>query len=214
MKEDRLTLKELIWLFVLGCFFGFLLETIWYFFKHGVIINKQGLLYGPFKPIYGFGLIIIVLVMNKYKDARLWQKFILGVLVGSAFEYFGSLFQEYVFSTSTWNYASFKLSLGSRLYLPYCLIWGVLAILVIDIFYPTIKKIIRVIPPRIYTFSSYVVLILMVVNIFLTMTATLRYSARINKKGETNIFWRIIDEAYNDEYMKRKFPKMRVIKKD
>ena len=140
MSNRKPNLKDLIWLFIIGSFIGFILETVWYYIKHGVFINKQGLLYGPFKPIYGFGLIIIILTMYKFYNKKLWQKFILGVIIGSTFEYFGSVFQEFVFGTSTWNYGSFKLSIGDRLYLPYCLCWGIIAIFSLDYFYPRFKK--------------------------------------------------------------------------
>ena len=107
LQKEKIKISEIIWLFVIGCLVGFVLETIWHFLKNGVWINKQGLLYGPFKPIYGFGLIFIVLIMNNYREKKFWQKFIIGVILGSAFEYFGSLFQEYVFGTSTWNYSNY-----------------------------------------------------------------------------------------------------------
>ncbi len=213
MEKKRPTIKELVWLFLVGCLGGFILETIWYFIKHGVIINKQGLLYGPFKPIYGLGLMVIVLTMNKFQDKKLWQKFILGVIIGSAFEYFGSLFQEVFFKTSTWNYAAFKLSLGKRLYLPYCLIWGVLAVLVLDYFYPFLLKIINKIPIKIYNFGTYFIMIFMIFDVSLTIVATIRYSARANEIGNSNKIFQLIDKVYTDQYMREKFPKLKIMEK-
>ena len=200
MSNRKPNLKDLIWLFIIGSFIGFILETVWYYIKHGVFINKQGLLYGPFKPIYGFGLIIIILTMYKFYNKKLWQKFILGVIIGSTFEYFGSVFQEFVFGTSTWNYGSFKLSLGSRLYLPYCLCWGIMA---------RFKKIIKKIPKKIFNVITICVTIFMFLNILLTVIVTIRYSNRAN----TNTVLKIIDDIYNDEYMQKKFPKLKIIKK-
>ena len=141
LKEEKIKVAELVWLFVIGCLIGYVLETTFHFFKNGEWINKQGLLYGPFKPIYGFGLIFIVLVMNRFREKKFWQKFIIGVILGSAFEYFGSLFQEYIFGTSTWNYSHFNLNVGGRIYLPYCLAWGVISVFCINILYPKFKNI-------------------------------------------------------------------------
>ncbi len=213
MMRKRPEVKDLVWLFVIGGLLGFILETVWYLIKHGVIINKQGLLYGPFKPIYGFGLIIIVLLMVKFQDKKLWQKFILGVIIGSAFEYFGSIFQEVFLGTSTWNYGAFKLSLGSRLYIPYCLIWGVIAIIVVDFLYPLFLKVISKVPLKIYNFITYFLIIFMVVNLSLTTVAIMRYSARARRKDNTNFIYRVIDEVYTDEYMRKKFPKLKIINK-
>ena len=212
-KKERIKLSELVWLFVIGCLIGFILETLWHFFKNGEWINKQGLLYGPFKPIYGFGLIFIVLVMNNYREKKFWQKFIIGVILGSAFEYFGSLFQEYIFGTSTWNYSHFNFNIGGRIYLPYCLAWGVIAVFCVDVVYPLFKHLISKINRNLYQVTTAIVAIFMLVNISLTALASIRYSDRANNNVATSTVFKVIDELYPDEYMQLKFPKMRIIKK-
>ena len=211
-KKEKVTVSDIIWLFVIGCLIGFGLETLWHFLKNGEWINKQGLLYGPFKPIYGFGLIFIVLVMNNYRTKKFYQKFIIGVILGSAFEYFGSLFQEYVFGTSTWNYSHFNLNIGGRIYLPYCLAWGLIAVFCVDVLYPLFKKLIKKVNIRFYQVTTIIVGVFMVINISLTALASIRYSDRINNEKKTNAVFEVIDEWYPDEYMQVKFPKMKVIK--
>lgn len=211
-KKDKIKLSELVWLFVIGCLVGFVLETLWHFFKNGEWINKQGLLYGPFKPIYGFGLIFVLLTMNNFKDKKFWQKFIIGVLLGSAFEYFGSLFQEYVFGTSTWNYSHFNLNIGGRIYLPYCIAWGVIAVFCVDFLYPWFKKALSKINQNLYKVTTVFVAVFMIINVSLTALASIRYSDRANNEENSNVVFKVIDEWYPDEYMQVKFPKMKVIK--
>lgn len=212
-KKEKITISEMIWLFVIGGFIGFCLETIWYYIKNGVWINKQGLLYGPFKPIYGFGLIFIVLVMNRLRTSNFWQKLIIGIILGSAFEYFGSLFQEYVFGTYTWNYSHFNLNVGGRIYLPYCLAWGLIAVLCIDFLYPLFKRIITKLNTNMYKIVTLIVGIFMIFNVSLTALASIRYSDRANNNNEyASTVFKVIDRLYPDEYMQVKFPKMRIIK--
>ncbi len=212
-KKDRIKLADIVWLFVIGCLLGFVLETIWYYIKNGAWINKQGLLYGPFKPIYGLGLVFIILMMNNYRNKKFWQKFVIGVILGSAFEYFGSLFEEYILGTSTWNYSSFNLNIAGRIYLPYCLIWGLIAAFCVDFVYPSLKKIIVKVEGRAYNIVTVIVGVFMLGNLALTTIAAIRYSDRANNEGSTNVVFKVIDELYPDEYMQAKFPKMKVIKK-
>ena len=212
LQKEKIKISEIIWLFVIGCLVGFVLETIWHFLKNGVWINKQGLLYGPFKPIYGFGLIFIVLIMNNYREKKFWQKFIIGVILGSAFEYFGSLFQEYVFGTSTWNYSNFNLNIGGRIYLPYCFAWGIIAVFCVDFVYPFLKKILNKINPCFDKIITVGVGIFMIINISLTALASIRYSDRANKENTDSAVFKVIDSLYPDEYMQIKFPKMKIIK--
>lgn len=213
IKQEKIRFSNLVWLFVIGCVLGFIIETIFHFLKNGVWINKQGLLYGPFKPIYGFGLVLIILIMNNYSQKSKIQKFLIGVVIGSAFEYFGSLFQEYIFGTSTWNYANFNLNVGGRIYLPYCIAWGIIALFCVDILYPYFKKHINKINVQFYKISTIVITIFMVINLTLTSLASIRYSDRANKKESTNLVLKAIDKLYPDEYMQVKFPKMKIIKK-
>lgn len=212
LQKEKIKISEIVWLFVIGCLVGFVLETIWHFLKNGVWINKQGLLYGPFKPIYGFGLIFIVLIMNNYREKKFWQKFIIGVILGSAFEYFGSLFQEYVFGTSTWNYSNFNLNIGGRIYLPYCFAWGIIAVFCVDYVYPFLKKILNKINPCFYKIITLSIGVFMIINISLTALASIRYSDRANNENTDSAVFKVIDNLYPDEYMQIKFPKMKIIK--
>lgn len=212
-EKDKITFANIVWLFIFGCLLGFILESIWYFIKHGVWINKQGLLYGPFKPIYGFGLVLIVIFMHNFKDKSFVFKFCLGTLIGSAFEYFGSLFQEVVFGTSTWSYASFNLNLGGRIYLPYCLAWGIIAVVCINLLYPAFKKMGAKVPKKLGTILTVIATVFIIIDIILTVWATIRYSQRANNIEAETPLARVVDKWYPDEYMQKKFPKMQIVKK-
>ena len=56
--------------FVLGCLIGTYYEEILWFVKYGEITNRQGLIYGPFSPIYGVGILVFVLLLGKKNDTR------------------------------------------------------------------------------------------------------------------------------------------------
>ena len=95
---DKLMYHAIL-LFVIGGLFGYFFETLQQLFKTGKIINRQGLWFSVFKPIYGIGLILLTILLFKLKDKNIFIIFIAGVLIGAAFEYIASLFQEYAFHT-------------------------------------------------------------------------------------------------------------------
>lgn len=210
-NQNKMNMAMICWLFVVGCLIGYVIETLWHLIKNGEWINKQGLLYGPFKPIYGFGLIIIIIAANKLKCQKYYQKFLLGLILGSAFEYLASIFQEYILGTSTWNYANFSYNIDGRLYLPYCLAWGLIAIVCIDIVYPSVAKVIDKIPIKAYKIISIIMIAFMIINLALTSLATIRYADRAKKVENDSLVYKIIDNLYPDDYMKTKFPKLRII---
>jgi len=49
---------NLFWLFAIGCVFGLVIETIYHFVLFGEYQDRAGFLWGPFSPIYGFGVVI------------------------------------------------------------------------------------------------------------------------------------------------------------
>ena len=65
--EKKSILKELIiifWLFIIGSIIGYVYEMIVVLVQKGYFESRQGLIYGPFTPVYGIGAIIYYLTLN------------------------------------------------------------------------------------------------------------------------------------------------------
>jgi len=54
---------KLFWVFMIGCFLGVVIETLFCLVLNGYIESRQGLVYGPFNPVYGFGAVLMTLVV-------------------------------------------------------------------------------------------------------------------------------------------------------
>ena len=57
-------LMIIFWIFVIGSILGYIYEMIVVLFKKGYFESRQGLIYGPFTPVYGIGGIIYYLILN------------------------------------------------------------------------------------------------------------------------------------------------------
>ena len=210
MNNKKENIIKFIWLFIIGCFIGYVVEVSYFFIKHGTFINKSGLLYGPFKPIYGLGIVIFSFIFDKFKDRNNFIIFMSGIGIGTLYEYGSSVFQEYILHTSTWNYSSFNYNLNGRIYLPYCIGWGIFALIWIKCVYPKIKK--RIIK---FPFSiSMIVGIIMLANVLLSAFAVYEYSNRQNNINPSNKILKLMDKMYPDHVVKKRIPKLKAIKKD
>ena len=70
-KEKRLIkFQNLVIYFYLCAFLGWVLETIYAFMVHGTFV-KRGFLYGPICPIYGFGVIFLVIISQKLSKKKI-----------------------------------------------------------------------------------------------------------------------------------------------
>ena len=105
---------NLFWLFAIGCVFGLVIETIYHFILFGEYQDRAGFLWGPFSPIYGFGVVIVTVLLN-----HLWQSnwlliFCSSAVIGGAFEYFTSWFMQAAFGIRAWDYTGQWLSIDGR----------------------------------------------------------------------------------------------------
>ena len=211
------TINQLVYygyLFTIGCFLGYIFECTHYVIKYHYFVNKQGLIYGPFKPIYGLGFILFTIIFKPLKEKSKIFKFTIGFVIGAIYEYICSLFQEYVFGTYTWSYTSFNLSLNGRIYLPYCIVWGILALLWVDYGLRLFDKLINKISQKVYKAFGILLCIFMFSNFILTGLILHRMGKRANNIEASNVLDRFLDKYYPDEYVNKHMPKVRIIKKN
>lgn len=69
-KEVKKLLVKIFWIFLIGSIIGCIMETI-----VGIIFDKtfkirQGLIYGPFIPVYGIGLVLYYVIISNVKDMK------------------------------------------------------------------------------------------------------------------------------------------------
>ena len=75
--------------------FGWIMETVFSFIVLGHFTNR-GFLYGPLCPIYGWGAIILIIFLSKYKDNDI-KLFTYSAVIFSVFEFFVSYLLEALF---------------------------------------------------------------------------------------------------------------------
>lgn len=138
-------------LFFIFSIIGYFIESFWSYIckeKFG-----SGMLFLPWTPIYGIGVIIIVLVFNflqKYIHVPGWINcYLLAILMMimlTIVEYIGGLFIEKVFHKTFWDYRPFKFNFGKYICLEISLIWGFASVIVAYLIIPFIKPYILIIP--------------------------------------------------------------------
>ena len=90
---------------IIGSILGFILETIVAFVQNGHYVTRQGLLFGPFIQVYGFGLVIYYLIVPHAKTNT--QIFFTSFVLGGVVEYLlPHIIQEKYFGTVSWDYSN------------------------------------------------------------------------------------------------------------
>ena len=131
--------------FIIYSFIGWSMEVICKLFEQKKFINR-GFLIGPICPIYGYGvLLIIILIGRETKD--ILAVFLKAILVCSILEYFTSYFMEKLFKARWWDYSKRKYNINGRICLETMIPFGILGCLVVYVIHPIIKNIVSILSP-------------------------------------------------------------------
>lgn len=148
-KHKKLSKAQyLVLYFCLYAFIGWLLETGYSFVVLGHF-TKRGFLYGPLCPIYGWGAVILISFLGRYKKDSL-KLFFSSAIIFSVFEYVAGFALDALFAERWWDYTNDFMNLNGRISIFYSFAWGIIAILFINHVQPffdmKLKKILRKIP--------------------------------------------------------------------
>lgn len=153
--------------FILFAFIGWLLETCFSFYALGHF-TKRGFLYGPLCPIYGWGALILIMFLGRYRKNNL-KLFIYAAIVFTAFEYLVSYGMEALFSLKWWDYTEEFMNLNGRVSIFYTFAWGIIAILFINFIYPFFKKKLNILLSKI-PYKVQVTIVYILFTVFITDT--------------------------------------------
>lgn len=136
---------------------GFFYECIINFIQDGSF--NSGFMYGPWTPIYGIGVLIILYIykkLNKYtKIKRLILLSIISMIILTALEYIIGNLVEILFNQTFWDYSNYKFNYGKFISLESSLIWMIGSIIIIFI-HKKLKKYIKKIPNQITIILSII----------------------------------------------------------
>ena len=150
---------------------GFIMESVIY--KIGSSNKHSGIFYGPYTFVYGFGVLISILIYeylekkikHKNKFLKIFLYFLIFTIILTLVEYIGGNILKIVFDVDMWDYSSKKYHFGKYICLFNSLIWGILGTINIYFLYPKLKKILPKLP------SNYTISLLLIVlgDVFLTI---------------------------------------------
>lgn len=197
---------KLVWLFFIGAFLGDITETIWCLVTMRKLMSRSSVIYGPFSVVWGLAIVMLTLLLDRYKDKPDRYIFVFGTVVGGAYEYICSVFTELVFGTVFWDYSHLPFNLGGRINLLFCFFWGIAALVWLKFVYPFLSRLIEKVPKRPGTWLSWVFVVFMVCNMAISALALARYSDRAAGEPAENGFEVFLDEHYTDERMEKIYP--------
>ena len=204
-----LNFYKLFWIFVIGCFLGVIIEMFWCMFRYHKLESRKGLVWGPFNLVYGFGALVMTLGLWPVMDSRPAVLFMLGSVLGGAYEYVCSVIQERVVGTVSWDYRNFPLNLNGRINLLYCFFWGILALFWGKGLYPVMSAMIERIPLSIGIPLTWFGVMFFIIDTIHSALVVYRMNERQGGNCSVSRFWSFYDRRYPNEKVRRIYPNMK-----
>lgn len=205
-----LCFDKLVLIFFVSALVGDWIETLFVWTTSGKLMSRSSLLYGTFSIVWGLGGAIATGLLYSLKDKNDRYIFIGGFLLGGVYEYSCSVFTEVVFGTVFWDYSDMPFNLNGRINLLFCFFWGILSIVWIKLLYPAISKPIEKTPVVAGKIVTWLIIVLMVMDMMVSGLAISRYVQRkAGMKDDTHIE-KFIDYTYPDELIEQIYPNMKI----
>lgn len=140
MIEFSIFLRYFLVFLIYSCI-GWCMEVIISLIEKKRFVDR-GFLLGPYCPIYGFGMLLIVFLLRNYMDEPL-VLFVLSMVICMILEYFTSYFMELIFKARWWDYSRKKYNINGRICLETAIPFGLGGTLIMYVIHPFIMGLVN-----------------------------------------------------------------------
>jgi len=210
-KYTRLNFYTIVWNFMWASFIGYCVETIFYFYKRGYLVNRQGVIYGPFSEIYGVGIVIMLLCLYQLRNQRKIILFLVSMALGTLFEYISSIILLDLFGYVSWNYSKFPFNYQGHICLYASIGWGVFGMVYLKYIFPFMCRMLYKLKKNFYKTLIWVFFIFMVCDLTLSTYAVNRMRERSLHIPPHNQIERIMDRYYPDQRLKEIYTSVKFV---
>lgn len=160
------TLSLWFLVFVTYSFVGWLMEV-----AHSIVCHKKftnrGFLIGPLCPVYGFGTIIMTLLLGHVTN--IMTIFIVAMVASTILEYTTSFVMEKLFHVRWWDYSHEPLNLNGRVSIRNSTMFGLMGVLVIKFANPIVFGFYNMMPAQIRLFVATIIMIVFLVDLAVSL---------------------------------------------
>ena len=163
--------------FLVYCIIGWIYEVIWEFAVGNGFVNR-GFLYGPYLPIYGFGVLILLFLLKKLLNKKIKigkininpiLVFLAILFIVSVIEYAASFGMEVLFHKRWWDYSYDRFNLNGRISLRNSSLLAIGGFALVYFVQPILDKIFGKISDKIIKISSIIIISVMGIDFIITI---------------------------------------------
>ena len=180
-SENKVDINKNIYFFICAffiyCFIGWIYEVIWEFKVGNGFVNR-GFLYGPYLPIYGFGVLTLYFILKKFLKTKLKIGkinimpifvFVLILVIASIIEYVASFGMEVLFQKRWWDYSYDFININGRVSLRNSSLLALGALVLLYLVHPILEKIFSKVNRKVLKVLAILIVIIMSIDLVITI---------------------------------------------
>ncbi len=169
---------KIILLFFIYSFLGWVCETFYCSIGKRKFVNR-GFLNGPICPVYGFGALLVVYLLEPFLKFNIFVIFIAGMIATSVLEYITGFLLEKLFHLKWWDYSTYRFNINGRVCLKNSLMFGALSVALTYFIHPHVTGLIDITSPAVSVALSAALLMITAADMIITVRSTLQIRAHI-----------------------------------
>lgn len=168
-------LYDIAWYFLLYAFLGWCMEVVFCSINTGKFVNR-GFLNGPLCPIYGFGAVIMVLLLTPISE-NVWLLYLGAAVLCSALELVTGFLLKKLFHATWWDYSDQPFNIGGYICLKFTFLWGIAGVAMMRVLHPLVESFVDIIP----WVAGIVLLVVLYIYLLADIIVTVNAVTRLNR---------------------------------
>ena len=198
---------ETAWVIFIYSFLGWCAEVVFAACRRGIFVNR-GFLNGPVCPIYGFGVALVLGLLESVKSSFLLL-FFGSMLLTTALEFIIGFIMESFFHDKWWDYSNNPFNIKGYVCLEFSIIWGLACVLVVDVIHPLIQKLIDAIPVNVGWWLIWIFAVIMAVDALITLIELLKLPKRFKAVEELEKMMTAVSDTVGEKVLYEGYDRMK-----
>ena len=187
---------QAVWIFIIYAFLGWCSEVAFAAVNKGKFVNR-GFLNGPVCPIYGVGMLIVVLCLWNLRDRPLLL-FLGSALLTTALEFVTGFVLERFFHEKWWDYSDMPFNIKGYVCLKFTILWGLAASFIIGAIHRFIYMLIEKTPFVLGVILLAVFSAAFIADFTVTLTALVKLPKKLKAMAEAERALRAVSDKIGE----------------
>ncbi len=174
---------QMAWYFFVYAFLGWCTEVVYAALNHGKFVNR-GFLNGPVCPIYGFGVVTVLFILEPIHD-KFALLYLGSFLLTSVLEFVTGAVLDKLFHKHWWDYSNERFNIKGYVCLKFSIIWGFACLIVVDMVHPFVRDIVSLVPQKLGAVILLVLTFAIIADMIMTVVGINKVSKHLKLMSAT-----------------------------